>query len=641
MAGTQFLSEQVLLTTLVVKLAVIAALATMLVRYSRFRHILIFERRLWPDRLAFALGLGIPLTAGVAARLLLNYNAADLTLEGSFLADLIAGPYAGATVGAMVGAAPIFNGEWVALPFAIGCGFAGGGLRELCPKEAIWHFSPFVFTTLHRRAWQMVRSLQVDWQVLLLLAPIALEVSGLALGARWRDHHRLFMLRPASIRSTVFVLLATVLCVATPIKIWNNARIEHRLQEQDKLLLAARIEALANQINPHFLFNTLTSISSLIRTQPETARMLITKLSGLLRRLLRATDHFVTLREEIDAIDEYLHIESVRFGPQLRIEKRIHPDTLDIIVPSLILQPLVENSIKHGLSPKVGGGRITITSAMHRRNAIIEVIDDGLGMTADQLEHALGEGIGLSNVNERLRTIYGNKYALRLQSVPGQGTSVSIEIPDVAFLDIQMPGLTGFEVARRMIDADSPTQIIFVTAYDQHAIEAFEVNAVDYLLKPVDPARLELALERARKRVALERGEKVAGVSPEQLEKIVEAVAERRNRRDRLALKVGERFLLVAADEVVYASLADDVITVVAGKHTGTSSCRTLDELQEQLDPGVFWRVHRSHLVNINKVKEIVPWFNRNYLLRMKDEKATEIPVSRNHTRRLREYLKL
>src|SRR5438046_10026878 len=196
MAGTQFLSEQVLLTTLVVKLAVIAALATMLVRYRRFRHILIFERRLWPDRLAFALGLGIPLTAGVAARLLLNYNAADLTLEGSFLAGLIAGPYAGATVGAMVGAAPIFNGEWVALPFAVGCGFAGGGLRELCPKEAIWHFSPFVFTTLHRRAWQMIRTFQVDWQVVLLLAVIGLETLRLGLGGRWPAH--LFNLQPDS-----------------------------------------------------------------------------------------------------------------------------------------------------------------------------------------------------------------------------------------------------------------------------------------------------------------------------------------------------------------------------------------------------------------------------------------------------------
>ncbi len=213
--------------------------------------------------------------------------------------------------------------------------------------------------------------------------------------------------------------------------------------------------------------------------------------------------------------------------------------------------------------------------------------------------------------------------------------------PDVVFLDIQMPGLTGFEVARRLIDTDTPSHIIFVTAYDQHAIEAFEVNAVDYLLKPVDPTRLEVAIQRARRLIAFERPEAAGGVTPEQLEKIVEIVAERRHRRDRLALKVGERFLLVQADEVIYASLANDVITVVAGKHVGTSSCRTLDELQEQLDPGIFWRVHRSHLVNINKVKEIVPWFNRNYLLRMKDEKATEIPVSRNHTRRLREYLKL
>src|SRR6478672_1374015 len=129
MSGPQFLSvEQLLLTTLVVKLAVMAALATMLVRYRRFRHILIFERRAWPDRFAFALSLGIPLTAGVAARLLLHYNAADLTLEGSFLAGLIAGPYAGAVVGAMVGfLPPVGSGEWIALPFAIGCGFAGGG----------------------------------------------------------------------------------------------------------------------------------------------------------------------------------------------------------------------------------------------------------------------------------------------------------------------------------------------------------------------------------------------------------------------------------------------------------------------------------------------------------------------------------
>jgi two-component system, LytTR family, response regulator LytT len=216
--------------------------------------------------------------------------------------------------------------------------------------------------------------------------------------------------------------------------------------------------------------------------------------------------------------------------------------------------------------------------------------------------------------------------------------------PDVVFLDVQMPGLTGFEVARRMLDARAPSHIIFVTAYDRHAIEAFEVNAVDYLLKPVDPARLEVALDRARRRVATDRTAADAGqptVSDAELEKIVRLVSERQSRRDRLAIKVGERFLLVQADEVVYASLVDESITVVTDQHRGVSNYRTLDELHERLDSTIFWRVHRSHLVNINKIKEIVPWFSRNYILRMKDEKSTEIPVSRTQTRRLREYLKL
>ncbi len=216
--------------------------------------------------------------------------------------------------------------------------------------------------------------------------------------------------------------------------------------------------------------------------------------------------------------------------------------------------------------------------------------------------------------------------------------------PDVVFLDVQMPGLTGFEVARRLLDARASSHIIFVTAYDRHAIEAFEVNAVDYLLKPVDPARLELALERARRRMATDRPVAADGqtaMSDAELERIVRLVSERQSRREQLAIKVGERFLLVQADEVVFASLVDETITVVTDQHRGVSNYRTLDELQERLDSAIFWRVHRSHLVNINKIKEIVPWFSRNYILRMKDEKATEIPVSRTQTRRLREYLKL
>ena len=231
--------------------------------------------------------------------------------------------------------------------------------------------------------------------------------------------------------------------MAIPIKIWNSARIEHRLQEQEKLLLAARIAALASQINPHFLFNTLTSISSLIRSQPETARTLIVKLSGLLRRLLRSQEHFVTLREELEAIDEYLDIEAVRFGPKLTIEKSIDPASLDVVVPSMLLQPLVENCIKHGLSPKIGEGRILIRSSRHDGHSIIDIIDNGVGVThrdngaglphgpTQRANLTAGSGIGLQNVNERLRVIYGANYQLQLDSVPGGGTCARIVIPEL------------------------------------------------------------------------------------------------------------------------------------------------------------------------------------------------------------------
>ena len=207
--------------------------------------------------------------------------------------------------------------------------------------------------------------------------------------------------------------------------------------------------------------------------------------------------------------------------------------------------------------------------------------------------------------------------------------------PDVVFLDVQMPGLTGFEVARRLLDREPPVAIIFVTAYDQYAIEAFEVNAVDYLLKPVEVNRLERAVERVRRRLA------EARPLNDQLQRLVELVESRQGRRDQVAVKVGERFLLVQADEIIFASMADESINIVTGQVAGVASFRTLDELQARLDPETFWRVHRSHLVNINKIKEIVPWFSRNYILRMKDARATEIPVSRSQTRRLREYLKL
>lgn len=250
------------------------------------------------------------------------------------------------------------------------------------------------------------------------------------------------------------------------------------------------------------------------------------------------------------------------------------------------------------------------------------VIVDDEQLARDELGYLLGQLGGVEVIGQA-----GNG----VEAV----TTVERLAPDVVFLDVQMPGLTGFEVAKRFAESTKAPHVIFVTAYDQHAIEAFEVNAVDYLLKPVDPARLAIAVQRAQRRMTVDRP------LNQQLEQIVQLVAERQSRRERLAIKVAERFLLVQAEDIIFASLAGDTITVVTNQHTGTSNYRTLDELHERLDQSVFWRVHRSHLVNINKIKEIVPWFSRNYILRMKDANATEIPVSRSQTRRLREYLKL
>jgi two-component system, LytTR family, response regulator len=212
--------------------------------------------------------------------------------------------------------------------------------------------------------------------------------------------------------------------------------------------------------------------------------------------------------------------------------------------------------------------------------------------------------------------------------------------PDVVMLDVQMPGITGFEVARRALQEGVEAQLVFVTAFDQYAIDAFEVNAVDYLLKPVDQERLATAVERVRKRLAADRTTHSAPAD-EDLGRLLQRLSERTGRREQLAIKVDDRFLLIQTDEVVHVSMENEEIRVVTNSLSGTSNYRTLDELQARLDPAVFWRVHRSHLVNINRIKEIVPWFSRNYILKMKDGKGTEIPVSRAQTRRLREYLKL
>lgn len=205
--------------------------------------------------------------------------------------------------------------------------------------------------------------------------------------------------------------------------------------------------------------------------------------------------------------------------------------------------------------------------------------------------------------------------------------------PELLFLDIQMPGLDGFQVVRELMGRDDVPQFIFVTAYDRYAIKAFEVNAVDYLLKPVEKARLKEAISRTSR---ADRG----GPIKSQLERLLGAI-ERGNALRQLVVKAGDRFLLVDARDVVYATVEDGVVTIATDRVTGTSNVRTLEELSASLDPSVFWRVHRSYIVNLQRIKEVIPWFNRTVQLKMADRAETEIPVSRSQTRRLKDHLNL
>ncbi len=205
--------------------------------------------------------------------------------------------------------------------------------------------------------------------------------------------------------------------------------------------------------------------------------------------------------------------------------------------------------------------------------------------------------------------------------------------PDLVFLDVQMPGLDGLGVVRRLIEKKIPLpHLVFATAYDQYAVEAFDLEAVDYLLKPFDKARLARAVERTRKQT-----EKP---SPPKMEKILETIAARPSLPPKIIVRAQNRMMMVDAAEIVYATIEDGVITIVARDTEGTSNYATIEELSAAL-PENFWRVHRSYLVNINKIREVVPWFKSSFMLKLDDKKQTQVPVSRQQTKRLRDLLRL
>jgi two-component system LytT family sensor kinase len=393
------------------------------------------EDRTLVQRVKLALMFWVMYGGSVLFRVLnqVKYDAVDLGLEGSLLSGMVGGYVTGLLSGILISIPAVANREPTTMLLFAGVGVLGGLLRDLAPeKEDIWRFSPIFSLNPHRlqqRPYQLRLLFQLGCLFSIIfsgLLRVELKTlplkDGVFLAPIWNETHWTTVL--AAYASMVFAVMI-------PLKIWNNTRNEKKLEAQQLRLNEARLAALTSQINPHFLFNTLNSVSSLIRTNPEQARSVVYRLSSILRRLLRNTDNLTPLREELAFIDNYMTIEMVRFGEKLRFVKEIDPETLDRMVPSMLLQPLIENSIRHGLATKVDGGMIRVRSYLADGRLHLVVEDDGVGIPETRLATLFEQGIGVSNVNERMKVLYGPDYRMWIDSKPGEGTRTGIEIPDV------------------------------------------------------------------------------------------------------------------------------------------------------------------------------------------------------------------
>jgi two-component system LytT family sensor kinase len=412
-----------------IKLAVAASLASILVRVAMLKRMLLREERTLIQRIRLALGFSAIFSAGVAVRVVTGvYRAVDLGLEGSLLAGMLGGYVTGLLSGILISIPAMLKGEYLSMPLFAGVGVLGGLLRDFAPDpEEIWRFSPFLDRARRPGLSARTRFFHVLFLLTILFAELlrwtSKEIFGTAIFALYARDERSPWLLLAIFTTTLFT-------VTLPLKIWNNARNEDKLETQQRLLNEARLAALTRQINPHFLFNTLNSISSLIRTDPEQARRVIYRLSAILRMLLRKHENLNPLRDELQFIDDYMGIELVRFGEKLQFIKEVESDTLDKLVPSMLLQPIVENSIKHGLSSKIDGGMIRVRSRLEAGRLHLLVEDNGVGIPESKLATLFEQGIGISNVNERLKVLFGNNYRMWIDSKPGVGTQTEIDIPE-------------------------------------------------------------------------------------------------------------------------------------------------------------------------------------------------------------------
>ena len=429
------MEPRLILINLLVKLGVAAAVSSSLVRSEEFKKLLFREERTFRQKCYLVLWFGLPIMVGVWFRIVQkSFTAGDLSFETVLLLGVIGGRWAGSLGGVLIGIPAMLHGEWAAMPLDVLSGFLAGQLRAMAvDKDDIWSFSPFIDESIFRLIRRnLPRPRLFDWQIMFFWTVVGLRFVQTEL-ARYFPGSVFSVESPDNYWVYSAIYAATLTAIGIELKIFNSVRIQIKLEEQERLLLHARMEALQNQINPHFLFNTLNSISSLVRFDPDTARDMIFKLATILRRLLNSSEAFASLREEFEFVDNYLDIEVVRFGPdKLRVVKELDPASLDVVVPSMLLQPLIENSIKHGLSPKVEGGSIYLRSRLTDSRLIIEVEDDGVGMGGSQLEESstwTGMGIGMANISERLHVLYGDTARMTIDSHEGKGTLVRIRLP--------------------------------------------------------------------------------------------------------------------------------------------------------------------------------------------------------------------
>jgi two-component system, LytTR family, sensor kinase len=426
--------QKLILVNLLVKLGVAAAVSSTLVRSLEFKKLLFREERTTRQKIYLTIWFGMPIALAVWIRFIQkSFLAGDLSFETTLLLGVIGGRVTGVFGGALMALPAFLHGEWITLPFNVLCGLAAGQLRSLAQdKEDVWSFSPFIDLSIYRWVRRNLPKPRFDWQIMFFATIVSLRFLHSELTRVFP--RSTFSLESVNLWVEVAIYATSVMVVGTELKIFNGVRIQMKLEEQHLLLLQARMEALQNQINPHFLFNTLNSVSSLVRFDPDTARELIIKLARILRRLLNSSEAFVPLREEVEFIDNYLDIEVVRFGrDKLRVVKELEPESLEMLVPAMLLQPLVENSIKHGLASKIEGGSIYLRSRRGAKAVIIEVEDDGVGMGAAQLiekPNGLGgTGIGMANVAERLKVLYGDTARMTIDSHDGKGTLVRLRLP--------------------------------------------------------------------------------------------------------------------------------------------------------------------------------------------------------------------